>query len=100
MSTGHVVWSQPVKLFDIRGRRALSTVPISPGMYRIRVLDANDQTVPLRRLNGDDPEGILHTGETGKGSGNLRDRLETFQTAVLGGTALRSGDAVTMPLSR
>jgi hypothetical protein len=62
-------------------------VPRSPGVYRIRVLDTNDRPLSLRRLNGDDPGGILHTGETG----NLRDRLEKFQAAVPRGAAPHQG---------
>ena len=43
--------------------------------------------MPLQRLDGDDSDGILHVGMTGKGSGNLRDRIVTFQQAALKGKA-------------
>ena len=81
-------WSQPIKLFDATGtKQSLSVVPETPGVYRIRVL-MDGQPVLLRRLCGDDPDGILDIGETGKGpTGTLQYRIGTFQDAVLRGTA-------------
>jgi hypothetical protein len=51
------------------------------------VLDADGQPVPLRRLDSDDPNGILHVGMTGRGQTNLRNRAVTFQQAALRGKA-------------
>lgn len=81
-----VGWSQPVRLFDAsRAKESLSMIPARPGVYRVRVLNAKQQPVVLRRLDGDDPDGILHIGMTGKGGGNLRSRITNFQQTALRG---------------
>lgn len=62
---GPIAWSHPIKLFDGQGARmAPASVREVPGVYRIRVLDNTGQPFPMRRLNGDDPHGILHAGKT------------------------------------
>lgn len=88
----HMVnWSRPIRLFDAVGaRQSVSTVPTNPGVYRIRILNIDGQPIPVRRLGGDDPDGILDIGETGKGSGNLQYRIQTFQQAALKGKAPHS----------
>jgi hypothetical protein len=84
-----VDWGQPIALFDQSGQKqSLSIIPTRPGVYRIRAFGNDGQPVPLRRLGGDDPDGILDIGETGKGTtGTLQYRIGTFQNAVLRGTA-------------
>jgi hypothetical protein len=75
-------------LFDAAGaKRALAVLPEVPGAYRVRVLDNSGRPTPLRRLNADDPDGILHIGKTG----NLKYRAEQFQQGALTGNASQSG---------
>jgi len=85
-------WSRPVRLFDAnRTRQLLSALPTKAGVYRIRILDVDEQPMPVRRLKCDDPEGILDIGEAGDTKNtNLQWRVEAFQKAVLDGKTSHS----------
>lgn len=75
-------WSLPVRLFTTAGEREpLVNVPKGSGAYRIRVLNCNMQPEIIRRVDGDDVDGILHIGE----SEYLRDRIRVFQKVAAGG---------------
>ncbi len=86
------IFAQPIKLFDAnRVKRPMSAIPTTAGVYRIRVFKPDGQPNPLRRLIGDDPDGILDIGEAGDTKHtNLRWRVEAFQKAVLDGTTYHS----------
>jgi len=51
-----------------------------PGVYRIRAFNSQGQAMPVRRLNGLDPLGILHIGQSIK----LGVRVRTFRQAAEG----------------
>jgi excinuclease UvrABC nuclease subunit len=75
------LWLHPIRLFTETVKRAqLADVPKTPGVYRVRVLTENLQPVALRRLNGDDADGILHIGT----SSDLNRRIGEFQGAAAG----------------
>lgn len=51
-----------------------------PGVYRIRAFDSQGNPIPVRRLNGVDPLGILHIGQSVK----LGVRVRSFRQAAEG----------------
>ncbi len=70
-------WSTPYRLFNsahhlnMRGK---------PGVYRIRACTKHGEPLPIGRLGGVDPLGILHIGK----SNNLGTRIRMFRQAAEG----------------
>jgi hypothetical protein len=56
-------------------------IPAEPGIYKICVLNDNGTAVPLNRLIGTDPRGILYIGE----GQNLRERLRMLWRVITPG---------------
>jgi hypothetical protein len=72
-----VKWSRPYPLFNSTEHLEVSG---KPGVYRIRALTHNSESLSIYRLGGIDPEGILHIGK----SINLGRRIRTFRQAAEG----------------
>ena len=64
------VWSTPLVLHA----QALRVLPQGPGVYRVRIFHSEGRPVPIHRLRGTDPEGVLHIGQ----SQDLKRRVGQF----------------------
>ena len=80
MNDESLKWSLPHLLFgtehhlDVRGK---------PGIYRIRAFTEGGEPLPIPRVVGVDPLGVLHIGK----SNDLGRRLRLFRRAVEGAQA-------------
>jgi hypothetical protein len=66
-----VQWSKPYEAVKESFRQL---PPNQPGVYRIRAFNPRGRPMPIRRLAGTDPDGVLHIGQ----SRNIRARIPQF----------------------
>lgn len=77
MTAKDIKWSQPFPLFNTQHHL---DVIRRPGVYRVRAFTEHGEPLPIPRLRGVDPLGILHLGK----SKNLGTRIRMFRQAAEG----------------